>query len=82
MAKSTSAYSNVVAPANETVSGIQGTPTETNPAADQKTAMEELPANHTYRDRVEAQAKALGIKIEPGWTLERLMFEIRMQASS
>ena len=51
------------------------------PAA-QRQAMETLPADHNYRDRVEAQAKSLNITIDPSWTLERLLFEIRMQASS
>lgn len=44
--------------------------------------LEELPEKHTYRDRVESQAKSLGIEIDPEWTLEYLLWVIRMKASS
>ncbi len=47
-----------------------------------RNAMEELPVGHTYRDRVEAQARSLGIEVIPEETLELLMFKIRMMASS
>ncbi len=43
---------------------------------------EELDKDHTYRDRVEAQARALGIEIDPDWTLEYLLWVIRMKGSS
>lgn len=45
-------------------------------------AMETLPEGHTYRDRVEAQARSLGVEVVPEETLELLMWKIRMQASS
>ena len=41
-----------------------------------------LPEGHTYRDRVEAQAKSLGVEVVEGETLELLLWKIRMQASS
>jgi hypothetical protein len=41
-----------------------------------------LPKDHTYRDRVEAQARSLGIAVNEGETLEFLLWKIRMQASA
>jgi hypothetical protein len=47
-----------------------------------RTAMETLPEGHTYRDRVEAQAKALNITVGKDWTLERLLREVREAGSA
>lgn len=44
--------------------------------------LETLPKDHTYRDRVEAQAKSLGVPIVEGETLELLLWKIRVMASS
>lgn len=44
--------------------------------------LEQLPPGNTYRDRVEAQARSLGVSVVEGETLELLMWKIRMQASS
>ncbi len=43
---------------------------------------EELDKDHTYRDRVEAQARSLGITWEENETLESLLLRIRLKASS
>lgn len=42
----------------------------------------QLKEGHTYRDRVEAQAKSLGVEVVEGETMELLLWKIRMQASS
>ncbi len=47
----------------------------------QRDAMAALPPDHTYQDRVRAQAEALGIDTK-GKTMETLMREIREKASS
>lgn len=44
--------------------------------------LEELDKDHTYRDRVEAQARSLGITWEENETLESLLLRIRLKASS
>jgi hypothetical protein len=48
----------------------------------QRNAMETLPEGHTYRDRVEAQARACGVGFTADTTTEYLMFLIRMKTSS
>lgn len=71
-------------------SQVKGAAKESAPAADTgtipvnapKLGMENLPKDHTYRDRVEAQARSLGVEVKEGETLEYLMWKIRMQASS
>lgn len=65
------------------IHNADGTQTNVSAAnAQVSNAMETLPKDHTYRDRVEAQAKSLGIVIDPDWTLEYLMWVIRMKGSS
>ena len=44
--------------------------------------LETLPKDHTYRDRVEAQARSLGIPVNENETLEFLMWKISMAGSS
>ncbi len=44
--------------------------------------MEDLPAGHTYVDRLKAQARSYGIVIPEGTTEEALLFLIKMKASA
>lgn len=52
------------------------------PSGPKTDAMQALDKDHTYRDRVEAEAKDLGITVDPAWTMEYLMDVIRWNASS
>lgn len=45
-------------------------------------AMATLPKDHTYYDRVVAEAEALGMKVDKRWTMETLMRKVREHGST
>lgn len=72
-------------PGDDQIKGADGKTSAVNPsnqASSMQNAMEQLGEGHTYRDRVEAQARSLGVEVIEDETLELLLWKIRMQASS
>jgi hypothetical protein len=57
-------------------------PVQPSLADRQRQIMTNLGPDHTYRDRVEAQARSLGVEVTGEETMEYLMWVIRMKASS